>query len=252
MAVISLISAKGAPGVTTTAVALAHNWPGAADREAVLFDAEPLGGGTGAGILRGAVPPGSGVLPLASDRTRSPLEAVAAASVNLDAAGRSRLIPGVPDASRAGALPIAWDRLRAAELPAGTDILVDAGRCDPRQPLPSWVAEADLVLVLSHLALPAVRATELLVGAWPGDGTSLRLLAVTPTGPYSASETAAALQVALLGQLSYDPRSAAIYSTGASPQRGHHRGGYARDIHHTALRCIAALPTNNREEAAHA
>lgn len=241
MAVIALTSAKGAPGVTTTAVALCLAWPLTVDRDALVFDADPLGGGTAAGVLRSVVGPRSGVLALAGDRTSTSAVAVDKASVALEATGRAQLLPGVPDFGRAGAIPIAWDQLRDSGLPSAGEVLVDAGRHDPRAVLPSWLGQADLVLVVSRLSLPAVRATELLVATWPGDPTKLRLLAIGSSGPYSAPAAAAALQVELLGEIAFEPSRAAVYSDGNRPQRGHGRSAYLRDVQQTARSCAALL-----------
>ncbi|MHB8341736.1 MAG: hypothetical protein ACYDB7_11270, partial [Mycobacteriales bacterium] len=61
MAVLELASAKGAPGASTTALALALVWP----RPILLVECDPAGGDLLAGYLAGADPPGGGLLGLA-------------------------------------------------------------------------------------------------------------------------------------------------------------------------------------------
>jgi hypothetical protein len=58
---IVMASAKGSPGVTTTALALATVWP----RQVLLAECDPVGGDIVAGFLRAAVPPSGGLLDVA-------------------------------------------------------------------------------------------------------------------------------------------------------------------------------------------
>ena len=63
MAVIALCSASGSPGVTTTAVALAWNWP----RPVMLVEADPVGGSAIlAGTFQGMREYRSGLVELAT------------------------------------------------------------------------------------------------------------------------------------------------------------------------------------------
>ena len=69
MTVIALTSAKGSPGVTTIALALAWAWPQVApDRRVLVVDADMAGGDLAPGYLRGAVSSADGVLGLAAAR----------------------------------------------------------------------------------------------------------------------------------------------------------------------------------------
>ena len=73
MTVIALTSAKGSPGVTTTALALAWAWPQVAPgRRVLVVDADMAGGDLAPGYLRGAVSSTDGVLGLAAARTHRP------------------------------------------------------------------------------------------------------------------------------------------------------------------------------------
>ena len=130
MATISPLSAKGSPGVTTLTVALTMAWSTVhSGRRALAVDADPIGGDTAAGVLRGAVPTSAGILALATARGVDAHEALDSACVHLRADGSARVLPGVPDGARAAALPLAWDVLAdlGADLhQSGTDVLVDA------------------------------------------------------------------------------------------------------------------------------
>ncbi len=244
MATIVLASAKGSPGVTTTALALATQWPILTGHDSLLFDADEAGGDTAPGILRGAAPPEAGVLPLATAHKTDPRTAVTAASVRLDRG--VRLIPGIPDANRIGALPISWDVLvsslspGAADDPAGAspagsappacDVIVDAGRVGASAAGRPWFVQADLILLVLAPTLPAVRATERLLASWPGTRTPLRAVVVDQPSPYSPRQTAEALRLPLLGAVAYEPTRAAVFSVGAPPVRNHERSSFQGDI----------------------
>jgi MinD-like ATPase involved in chromosome partitioning or flagellar assembly len=243
MSVIGLISAKGSPGVTTTSVGLAVAWAGAVPgRRCLAIDADPSGGDTSAGVLRGSVPAQRGMLALATSRGMTAPEAIDAAAVALDDEGSARLIPGVPDAARAAALPLAWDRIveGADGLDeAGTDVLVDGGRHDLSRTLGPWLAEADLVVLLVRPTLPAVAAANRLATAWclPDSITravALRVLVVESPSPYGAVEVAAAVGVPLLGVLPHEPEHARVFSDGVPPGRGFARSGFVRGLSRVA------------------
>ena len=67
MTVVALTSAKGSPGVTTTALGLATAWPSVhPNRRVLLAEVDPAGGDIAAGYLRGEAQAGRGLLALAA------------------------------------------------------------------------------------------------------------------------------------------------------------------------------------------
>jgi MinD-like ATPase involved in chromosome partitioning or flagellar assembly len=241
MATISLLSAKGSPGVTTTTVALTMAWSGVhPGRCALAVDADPIGGDTAAGVLRGAVPTSAGILPLATARGVDAHEALDSACVHLRSDGSARVLPGVPDGARAAALPLAWDvlaDLRADLHHAGTDVLVDAGRVE-RAGLAAvdaaWLADSDLAVLLVRPSLPAVMAAHRFVADWPLAGVPLHLLVVSSESPYGPAEVGEAVGAPLLGVVAFDPASARVHFEGANPARGFERSQYARSLRRVA------------------
>ena len=238
MATISLLSAKGSPGVTTTTVALTMAWstvhPG---RRAVAVDADPIGGDTAAGVLRGAVPTSAGVLPLATSRGIDAHDALDSACVLLRADGSARVLPGVPDEARSAAIPLAWDvlaDLRADMHHAGTDVLVDAGRVDRAGLGATWLADSDLTVLLVRPSLAAVMAAHRFAADWPLAGVPLHLVVVDAESPYGPAEVGKAVGAPLLGVLAFDPVSARVHSEGANPARGFERSEYARTVRRAA------------------
>lgn len=258
MAIVSLISAKGSPGVTTLSVALGLAWPGVLPgRGALCVDADPVGGDTAAGVLRGALPATAGMLPLATTRGVDPLDAIDAASVHLRSDGLTRLVPGVPDAARAAALTLAWDVVRAAREgldDTGTDVLVDAGRPDLGGPVPAWVTDADLALLVLRPTLPAVTAAHRLTTGWMAAGAvtagiPLALVIVAAPSVYRPGEVADAVGVDLMAVVDHDPIAARVHSEGASPSRGFARSGYVRGVQHLADHLGERLRVPDREPA---
>ncbi|HYN57048.1 MAG TPA: hypothetical protein VES03_07605 [Motilibacterales bacterium] len=238
MATISLFSAKGSPGVTTVTVALALAWATAhPGRSALAVDADPIGGDTGAGVLRGAVPTSAGILALATARGTDSRDALDSAAVHLRADGSARVVPGVPDQARSAALPLAWDvvaDLRPDLHHEGVDVLVDAGRLDRAGLGSAWLAASDLGVLLVRPSLAAVMAAHRFAAAWPWAGVPLHLLVVDAESPYRPTEVAEAVDVPLIGVLAFDPASARVHSEGASPGRGFERSEYARCVRRVA------------------
>lgn len=243
MATICLLSAKGSPGVTTTMVGLTLAWSTARPgRRALGLDADPIGGDVAAGVLRGGAPTSAGVLPLATARGVGAVEAIEAATVQLRADGSAGLVPGIPDAARAGALVLAWDRLAEAApamAEAGVDLLVDAGRVDLQSGVDPWLLGADLALLVVRPTLPAVTAARRLVTAWlaPGSTTSatpLRLVVVAQPSAYGAHEVASAAGLPLLAELPFEPVHASVHSAGAPGGRSFARSAYVRALQRCA------------------
>ena len=244
MATISLLSAKGSPGVTTVTVALTLAWATAhPGRAALAVDADPIGGDTAAGIMRGAIPPGAGVLALATTRDPDLHAALDSAAVPLRADGSARLLLGVPDEARGAALPLAWDvlaDLRADLHHAGTDLLVDAGRVDHAGLGAPWLADSDLVVLVVRPSLAAVTAAHRFAAGWPHAGVPLCLLVVAADSPYGHPEVAGAVGLPLIGVVPFDAVAARVHSEGATPGRGFERSQYARGMRGAAAE-IAGL-----------
>ena len=239
MSVTCMLSAKGSPGVTTAMVGLALAWSGATrGRRAIAVDADPIGGDTAAGILRGAVEASVGVLPLATARGTTARRALDAATVDLRGDGGARLVPGVPDRARAGALPLAWDVLDElhSELHRdGTDLLIDCGRVERADAPSPWLAACDLAVLLARPTLASVTAAHRLASGWSRSAASIEALVIEAPSPYRADEVADAIGVPLLGAIPFDPASARVHSEGSAAPRGFERSAYAR-----ALRRVAA------------
>src|SRR4051812_43116182 len=102
---IALTSAKGSPGVTSTALALATAWP----RPVVVAECDPSGGDVVAGLLRAEQNPVGGLLQLAlaARRALTP-DDVLRRTVPLDESGGVFLLAGLSDPLHEGAVISTW------------------------------------------------------------------------------------------------------------------------------------------------
>lgn len=245
MAVITLSSASGSPGVTTTAVAMALNWP----RPVVLIEADPTGGsGVLAGFLRGTTEYDVGLIELAL----SPLDtADALREVVRPLAPDVGFIAGVRAHGQVGALREVWQRLAVAlaDLDAtGQDAIVDAGRLGLVGSPEPLLANADLALLLTRGNLPAIAAARSWSDAVKGPATSWQRAAALMVGdrqPYRAAEIARVLDLAVLAALPDEPEAAAVYHRGCAPPRRFETSTYARALT-AAISSIRAQVARNR------
>lgn len=243
MAVLALTSAKGAPGVSTTALAMTLLWP----RAALLAECDPAGGSSVlAGYLRGTVDHSRGLLPLALAQRHDALEQGLwpqtvpltgdphAASVAAGAGDRW-LLPGLSDAAQAPSTAALWGplgSLLASLERAGTDVIVDAGRLGTAHAPTAILRQADLVLLVMSTNLPAVAAAKARLnllredlsvtgtaGRLDGHLSNLGLLLVGEGRPYSAKEISTACGVPVVASLAWDPASAEVLAAGATPGR---------------------------------
>lgn len=222
MSVVALTSAHGAPGVTTTAFALASVWPEVrSGRRVLLVDADPAGSGLVSGPLRAGIPDAAGVSVLAAARLPLSVEQVIGCCVALDPGGARMVLPGIADPRQARPLGATWAALVdvARDLSAGgVDVVVDVGRLGHRWEPTAWLTAADLlaVVVRGELAsvLPATAAVRAL--APQRQGGSAPVGVVVDPGPYGSAEIASALGVGEVLTVVRDVRAARALMEGGS------------------------------------
>ncbi|MFE3998030.1 hypothetical protein ACFX43_04420 [Nocardioides sp. YIM B13467] len=231
MAVIALTSASGSPGVSTTALGLAMEWP----RPVLLLEADPTGGSSIlAGYLRGHTQPGADLVdlmlsPLGPSDTLPQIAApIPGTSISY--------VPGTRTHIQAAGLRDHWGALSSvlADLDAtGQDVIIDAGRLGLVGSAEPLLIAADLTLLVVRTDLPALVAarswaesvTRAGVGwRWPG------LLLVGEGMPYTSREVSRLLGLAVVGEIADDPLSAAVFHRGAPRPRHFATGSYARSL----------------------
>ena len=214
---IGLVGAKGAPGVTTSALAVAAEWPW----PAVVVDADPSGGDLAAGLGRGAWPPGCHLLELVARCRTEPLD-IALRGLVVRAGEHAPLaLAGLGSPAQAAAVP--WASLgRGLARLESVDVLCDLGRyLHGTAGSRDLLGVCDRILVVTRSTLPAVRATARLLDLLQAGplGTRTALLVVAPGQPYPAAEIAAGCHTPLIGELPDDPRTAAVWSDGTPASR---------------------------------
>jgi hypothetical protein len=251
VSVTGLASAKGAPGVTTTCVALTLVWP----RPVLLVEADPAGGDLLAGYLAGVEPSGGGLLGLALAARRRPLDTdlVLDATVALDTAGRRRALVAPSDTGQFQPIVDATDRLAEAigELAIDRpdlDVIVDHGRV--RAPVSTpWLRQLTSLLLVTPPTLPGASSARSALGWLPSstrDGCNIGLL-LAGDGPYRASEISDALGAPVIATITHDPPSARTL-TGQSPAgRGFDRSALMRSARSLADTLTRTGPTAHVE-----
>lgn len=217
--IVGLVSAKGAPGVTTAALALT-----AASGDGLLVELDPSGGslecwlgGTGEpGLIRVA----SGL------RRAADPEALAALAVMAPPGVWSVTAPtagGLAESTIAATGERLVDGLRRRD----RIVVVDGGRWSRSQPTAGRLTGCDVVAVVCSPSLEGVEAARWLIDPLAAV-TGVPVAAVLNCDkPYSSTEVQAALGVPVVGVLPWDRRAVnVLVTTGTS--RGWARSGLAR------------------------
>lgn len=241
MALIVLTSARGAPGVTTTALALTLNW----HRPVILIEADVTGSSSIlAGYFSTAVEHTRGLIDLATAHQRGQLSWQLHALTLPLPIDRSdsdhRFLPGLQQAVQAASMPALWPTLAAhasALDQAGTDVIVDAGRLGTAGGPEPLIRAADTVLLLTRTQMTSIAAINAVLPSLRRDlaekGSGDDTLSIVTVGngrPYEVSEIRASLGVPVLATVAWDPPNAEVYSDGAAPNRRHEHSAFVRSI----------------------
>ncbi|MER6695298.1 hypothetical protein [Streptomyces minutiscleroticus] len=226
MAVIALAGCSGAPGVTTSVLALLLSWPLEPGRRMILAECDPDGGAVLHGLLQGTLGDRYGLRNL-SVAARTGEFGPAFWRQLIDLTGqdgtpqpaRDRLLlPGITDFAQAASLGSVWKGLavtfRGIEAEHGHDVLVDLGRRGAFGPSGILADQADSVLVVVRNTLRSLQAAQSRVSALAERVGDVGLV-VVDAGPYPAGEVQRVLQAPVVATLPYAPKDAAVLSEGA-------------------------------------
>lgn len=227
MALITLTSAAGAPGVTTTALAMTLLWP----RSALLAECDPAGySAILAGYFRGNDEHRGGLVDLAVAHRHGQLhEKLRANAVPLaERDGGRALLPGLQDAAQLASMAAVWSPLAAAFGALerdGVDVIADAGRLGAEAGPTALLKQSELVLLVLRTTMPAVAAARARIGTLRETlqtgrgGDTLGLLLVGEGKPFTAREISKGLGAPVIARIAYDPVSADVFSVGADRER---------------------------------
>jgi hypothetical protein len=196
---IALGSVKGAPGVTTTALAIAAVWP--ADRPLLLAEVDPDGGVLAARRALGFEP---GLVGLAAAARRG----VADVTHHSQALGDTVRVVVAPSAAtqvRASLAAAADDLWRA--LTGGGDLLLDCGRLSTASPALPLAARADHVLLLARPRLEDVALVRDHAAPLRTAGIAPRVV-LLDDGPYRTDDVGTVVDAPVAARLPIDHRTA--------------------------------------------
>ncbi|NRQ32095.1 ParA family protein [Nonomuraea sp. NN258] len=232
MAIYTLMSASGSPGVTTTALAVTYAWSG----RALLAECAPAGGNVLAGFLGGQTDgiPG-GLLDLALGIAHSSNPAVLWEHVvSLDQEAREwLLLPGLKDPRHAP--QVDWDAVVDVLRSATTDtidVVADVGALGrPDTPLRLIAASDVAVLVIRPTLRQINDARPRLEALGRVVGTAVPVaLCLIGSGDYSLRQVSQALYgLPVIGMLPWSRRCAEVLSDGRRTRRSVRISSLIRD-----------------------
>jgi len=223
VALITLAADKGAPGVTTAALALAAVWPA----RAMVAECDPSGGDL-VYRLPGAdgspLNPDLGLLSLAATARRGlhPGQAWQHAQV---LHGGLDVLVGLSTAEQAGGLAGLWSTFgQAFSLVPDADVFADCGRLGPGAPTLELIAHSSLLLLVARATVDqvahlrdriAVLSAALERGSFAGPPIGVVLVADPDQRKRTVEQVSALLRAAQLsadvvGVLANDPKGAAL------------------------------------------
>ena len=230
MSVIALAGCRGAPGVTTTALALLLSWPLEPGRRMILAECDPDGGAVLHGLLQGSLGDRYGLRNLSiAARTNEFGDAFWRQLIDLSSedgkqhSPRDRLLlPGIADPAEAAGLAPVWKALavtfRGIDADYDHDVLIDLGRSGAVGPSAMLAEQADAVVVVVRNTLRCLQAAQARVRALQERVGDVGLVMIDE-GPYAAGEVQRVLQVPVVATLPYAPREAQVLSDGAEQPR---------------------------------
>lgn len=214
MAITTLVSASGSPGVTTTALGLAMVW----GRPVLLVEADPTGGSALLAGYWGGLESHTGLVELLIAEQHGVLaDALPRMSLPIPGTDASVLF-GIRSHDQAAGLARFWDPLLAVlRSLRGQDVIVDAGRLG----LEAWprplVSYSDTTLLVTGSNLPAIAAAKGWAPTLAADFVpchEVKLAIVGAGRPYSAREVSRGLRLPVAASIEWDARRASVFSEG--------------------------------------
>ena len=230
MVLVALVSAKGAPGVTSTALALVA----AAGDEGLLVELDPSGGSVECWTGMAGEP---GLIPLVSGLRRSLGPEHLLDHVVEAPRGVGSVLAPTDGALAESTIAAAADRLMVALATLDRVVVVDAGRWSRSQATAGRIAGCDVAGVVCSPTVAGVEAARGLIEGLASLVASTVLVLVGDR-PYPLGEVAATVDVPVVGPLAWDARGLrSLLTTG--PGRG--RCSLARSARSTVaeLVCVA-------------
>jgi hypothetical protein len=208
----ALVSAKGSPGVTTAAAALAA--AATANGRALLAELDPSGGSVQ--VLAGSNA-GVGLMEAAGQLRREATASAIEENLTLLPAGVPTLLAPSAGAVAESVIESVSGRWVPTLRTCALDVFVDAGRWEPSQRTALRVVGADLLVVVCRPTVAGVEHTRHLLDRLREIARRPAAAVVIGDRPYPPEQVAAFLDVPLAGQIAWDPRGAtSLWSHGVT------------------------------------
>lgn len=222
MALVSVMSAKGAPGATTTALLLANLWPA----PTIVVDADPLGGDIALRLAgeHGPLNPHQGLMSLLPAARRGLVPEMVPGHAQT-ALGGQQVVPGLPGPEQAVAVAPLWSELAQAfgKVP-GADVVADVGQVHARSSHLVMLERADAVLcVMRPTAWSVVHTRRRLEALQDLLRDSVSLVGVVCVADHDREQDARTARegvtsglswVSDLGTVAHDSRTVVMYEGG--------------------------------------
>lgn len=154
MTLVALVSAKGSPGTSLTAAALAMCWP----RPATLAELDPAGSDLrwrNRAITGDPLDPDNGLLSLAAAVRRGAADADLSEHLQRTALGVDALV-GITSPDQLAGLGTAWGQLPALFAQHATDVIADCGRFIPGTSAGPVISGADQLVFVARSDVASV------------------------------------------------------------------------------------------------
>ncbi len=271
MAVVALAGTTGAPGVTSTALALQAALTLLPGRRMITAECDPDGGAVLYGALQGRLGDRHGLHNLVTAGRRGAAaftEAFWRQLIDLtddgsaeDGPGDRLLLPGFAEPAQALGFAPLWEMLAAQFVgigPHGHDVLVDLGRGGVFGPSGVLARRADAVVLVARTTMLGARSAAVRLEALREEIPHLGLLLIEEEYPadyvLQVLRKERGLRPSLVGVLPHRPRQARVFSHGAEPDRRFARGELmraARTVAETVQRQLdQVLATRTRSGSA--
>lgn len=222
MTLACLVSAHGAPGVTTTTLVLAATWPGGGQR--LVVEADPFGGVIAARFGLADTP---GLVSLAAE-ARGDLDSELVWRHAQGLPGGLAVLVAPPSADQANAVLRDLASSLAGWAASGdVEVFADCGRIGISPPQRPLLAAAARLLVLCRPTVDQLRPAADRTRSLQGAGVKAKLLLVGDM-PYGAQEVGATLGVEVAGTVAWDPHTADAVNGFKGSGGGHDRSVLVR------------------------
>jgi hypothetical protein len=216
MSLVTFVSARGAPGVSTVALSVAGVWPSSDGHAKVLLEVDPAGGVLGLRLGLGEDP---GLVSLTA-AARHGVDRMTLWDHAQELPGGLAVVPG-PASSSVAAQVLASAGGRLGEWLSGlgdVDVIADAGRLTGVSPALGFVASSDLVVVVARPVVDQLHAGAELASALVARGVRVGWCLVGE-GPYRPADVEAAYGIDVWGAIPGDARGAGLMIGGAPAKK---------------------------------